>query len=181
MADSAAPSLDDLPKNWAHMVLVAQVRDCAVEGDCWLWMGARDRKTRYGCLTANSQQMKSHRAFYEYLVGPIPDGLQLDHLCRIPSCCNPLHLEPVTGLENVRRGMRATKTHCKRGHELAGDNLYVFVSKKGTHRTCRKCRDASRRKAQYAAAERKRKTWSKYLPGDTPASTSSQSESEIPA
>lgn len=155
--------VDQLPYNWATMILIARVQDCAIDSDCWLWMGARDRKSRYGRIHRNGRCDYTHRVFYEHLVGPIPDGLQLDHLCRIPSCCNPDHLEPVSCLVNVRRGMRATKTHCKRGHELSGDNLYVFKSKKGTHRTCKTCRDASRRRAQAAAAERRKATWAKYM------------------
>lgn len=159
---SPAVDLDALPFHWAQMILIARVRDCAVDGDCWLWMGSRDRETRYGRVTVGGQCKYTHRVFYEHLGGHIPEGLQLDHLCRVPSCCNPQHLEPVTALVNVRRGMRATKTHCKRGHELTGDNLYVWVSKKGTHRTCKTCRDASRRKAMAAAASRRKATWNKH-------------------
>jgi hypothetical protein len=65
----------------------------------------------------------AHRVIYEYLVGPIPDGLSIDHLCRVRHCVNPAHLEPVTHRENVLRGQAPTavngrKTRCKRGHEF---------------------------------------------------------------
>lgn len=155
-------TLSELPLQYAQMILEARVKDCSAEGDCWLWMGARDRKSRYGRLTKDSICGYTHRVFYELLVGQIPEGLQLDHLCRVPACCNPDHLEPVTGLVNVRRGMRATKTHCKRGHELDGDNVYVFVSKKGTHRTCKTCRDAYAKRYREEASERRKSTWAKY-------------------
>lgn len=70
-------------------------------GGCWLWTGSQDGKG-YG----KTGRGRIHRIVYEELVGPIPDGLQLDHLCRVRNCVNPAHLEPVTGRENVRRGRR---------------------------------------------------------------------------
>lgn len=84
----------------------------------------------------------AHRWSYEYHVGPIPDGLHLDHLCRNRSCVNPEHLEPVTVRENVMRGespsaTHAKKTHCPEGHPYSGDNLYVHPIKGTRH--CRTC------------------------------------------
>lgn len=75
--------------------------------DCWLWTGHRD-DDGYGKFTVVSGQspMYAHRWSYEFLVGPIPAGLVLDHLCRNPPCTNPDHLEPVTNEENIRRGIR---------------------------------------------------------------------------
>ena len=89
---------------------------------CWLWTGACSRRG-YGAILADfpdRRMLCAHRAAYEMLVGPIPDGLQLDHLCRNRPCVNPAHLEPVTGRENVLRGTgfaaeNAAKTHCVRG------------------------------------------------------------------
>jgi hypothetical protein len=84
----------------------------------------------------------AHRWSYETFVGPIPDGLHLDHLCRNRSCVNPDHLEPVTIRENLLRGVgpsakHAKKTHCPQGHPYAGDNLYVHPTK--GMRFCRTC------------------------------------------
>ncbi len=74
--------------------------------------------------------MKAHRWIYQYMVGEIPEGWTIDHLCRNTSCVNPDHLEAVTHKENVLRGfgptaLNARKTHCKNGHLLDGDNLKV--------------------------------------------------------
>jgi hypothetical protein len=85
-----------------------------------------------------------HVAVYELLVGAVPEGLQLDHLCRVRHCCNPRHLEPVTGKENVRRGIVSAyqrsiplwMTHCRRGHEFTPENTYVPPS---GQRVCRSC------------------------------------------
>lgn len=72
------------------------------EGGCWLWVGTVDRG--YGLLSVDGKTVRAHRYSYETLVGPIPDGLQIDHLCRNRGCVNPAHLEPVTQVENIRRG-----------------------------------------------------------------------------
>lgn len=68
--------------------------------------------------------MYVHRVVYTELVGPIPEGYDVDHLCRNTLCCNPLHLEAVSRQENIRRGVGNVKTHCKAGHELTADNRY---------------------------------------------------------
>jgi hypothetical protein len=72
---------------------------------CWLWTGAKHEKG-YGLLKVAGQMHRAHRFVYELLVGPIPEGLSLDHLCRVRNCVNPNHLEPVTTGENIRRGLR---------------------------------------------------------------------------
>lgn len=104
-------------------------------GNCWLWTGARD-KLGYGRLT----RTLAHRLVYELMIGPIPEGLELDHLCRNPSCVRPEHLEPVTHRENLLRGVRANqntgKTHCLRGHALDTDNTYV---RRNGARACKAC------------------------------------------
>lgn len=71
-------------------------------GDCWLWDGAKTRDG-YGMLKRQGYMGYAHRYYFEQLLGPIPAGKQLDHLCGIRSCCNPAHLQPVTAAENVRR------------------------------------------------------------------------------
>src|ERR1043166_7685871 len=85
---------------------------------CWLWTGAIKTVTGYGYIWTDKRVASAHRAAYESLVGPIPDGLQIDHRCRIRCCVNPAHLEPVTNVENQRRGLRGElTTHCPAGHE----------------------------------------------------------------
>lgn len=93
-------------------------------GDCWLWTAAH-QGDGYGVFWAAGRQVGAHRFAYETLVGPIPAGHQLDHLCRVPSCVNPDHLEPVTPRINQHRGFglggrNARKETCPRGHDYSG-------------------------------------------------------------
>ena len=113
-----------------------------VGDDCWEWTAAKDR-AGYGFMMHEGKRLAAHRATYELIVGPIPKGLVLDHLCRNPGCVRPLHLEPVTQKENVHRGLACPKSHCHRGHPLSGDNLYV--SPKG-ERKCQACMKILNRK-----------------------------------
>lgn len=98
--------------------------------ECWEWRAYRSADG-YGRFNATRHRPENaHRIAYRLTVGPIPDGLQLDHLCRNRACVNPQHLEPVTVRDNVLRGVstaasRARQTHCKRGHELSGANLRI--------------------------------------------------------
>lgn len=90
----------------------------------------------------------AHRAAWEAANGPIPKGLVIDHLCRNRRCVNVKHLELVTPVENVMRGTGVTaanarKTHCRHGHELSGENLYLD---KFGDRHCQTCRRAAERK-----------------------------------
>lgn len=105
---------------------------------CWLWLGCRSNG--YGQIRDRGRARLAHRVMYELLIGKIPDGLHVDHLCRVPLCVNPQHLEPVTQRENILRGvgvsaMEAKKTHCPKGHPYSGDNLSVWRNK----RYCRAC------------------------------------------
>lgn len=107
---------------------------------CWVWTGARV-SAGYGSLGVGKKTVSAHRFMYTALVGPIPEGLHLDHLCRNRACCNPEHLEPVTSRENTLRGETlaaacAAKTHCPKGHEYTPDN----VLRAGRKRICRECR-----------------------------------------
>jgi hypothetical protein len=110
---------------------------------CWLWQRYRNRDG-YGQVTVPGiGHRKSHRVVYEHLVGPIPDGLQLDHLCRVTACCRPDHLEAVTPRVNLLRGGtiiadRAQRTHCPEGHELAANNLVPSQLRRGL-RECATC------------------------------------------
>lgn len=72
-------------------------------GKCWLWCGA-ESGNGYGKVSIDGRMKMAHRAIYEILVGPVPEGLVLDHLCRNRRCCNPGHMEPVTAQETTRRG-----------------------------------------------------------------------------
>ena len=103
---------------------------------CWLWTGAKTGG--YGVF--GHPQRRSHRLSYEWLVGPIPEGLQMDHLCRVRACVNPDHLEPVTQQVNLLRGetivaARAAQTSCVRGHPFDEDN--TLIVKNG--RMCKAC------------------------------------------
>lgn len=111
------------------------------ETGCWQWCGGVTPEG-YGMYWREGRNWHVHRAHYERVHGPIPEGLTIDHLCRNPRCCNPAHLEAVTLRENLLRGngaaaRNARKTHCIRGHPLTGDNLYVDPRGK---RECRICR-----------------------------------------
>lgn len=122
------------------------------ESGCWEWHGGRDRNG-YGRLQIDRRPRMAHRVSYELFVGPIPDGLELDHLCRVRHCINPAHLEPVTHRENVLRGdgwsgINARRTHCLHGHSL--DDAYrIKTGKRRGRRCCRQCiLERSRRNRQ---------------------------------
>lgn len=108
---------------------------------CISFIGGLDRQG-YGEVNAGPGRSKfAHRIAYEAIRGPVPAGLDLDHLCRNRRCVNPFHLEAVTHRLNVLRGvgpsaLHAKKTHCKSGHPLSGANLYIYCG----HRMCRTCR-----------------------------------------
>jgi len=113
---------------------------------CWLWIGATNQKG-YGTFWSGDVRTGAHRWSYEYHVGPIPVGLEIDHLCRVRHCVNPAHLRPVTPLENKRmirgRNSNMGKTHCLNGHEFDAENTYV---RPGGGRHCKACqRERSRR------------------------------------
>ena len=112
--------------------------------DCWLWTASKnaDGYGQFGRI--DGKMVSAHRFAYELMVGPIPDGLAIDHLCRIRHCVNPEHLEAVTHRENCLRGIeaatdRARKTHCLRGHLFDEDNTYC-PPEHPQERTCRKCK-----------------------------------------
>ena len=121
-----------------------------VASGCWLWTGSI-RSDGYGVTGIMGPPRLAHRLVYELERGDIPPGMVLDHLCRVRCCVNPDHLEVVTIAENTRRGMGAelarahqlAKTHCKRGHPLSGENLYIAPS--SGQRACRACRLARKR------------------------------------
>lgn len=96
----------------------------AKSNGCWIWSGPCD-SDGYGKVTWSGRFRRAHRVAYELSIGPIPEGLQLDHLCRDPGCVNPAHLEPVTHQENMRRGLHGgLTTHCPAGHPYDETNTY---------------------------------------------------------
>jgi hypothetical protein len=80
------------------------IEDRGYETPCWIWQGVPSGDNGYGRMRVDRRARPAHRVYYEQIHGAIPDEMQLDHLCRVPLCVNPGHLEPVTGTENVRRG-----------------------------------------------------------------------------
>ena len=137
---------------WSKVKLV----DCVLRPDlglCWLWLGAH-KSDGYGELIIGSRTdgtrkvASAPRFAYEILVGPIPEGLEPDHLCRNPGCVNPAHLEIVTHHENTLRGdagkHNSVKTHCPKGHPYDENNTSIYHG----HRSCKACHrecDARRR------------------------------------
>lgn len=108
---------------------------------CWVWEAYRDRKG-YAWGKTDSQAGLVHRWSWACLIGPIPDGLTIDHLCRNHSCVWPAHLEPVTLRVNIQRGhaARAPLVSCKRGHRFIEGGYTVFVSLDGSsRRQCNQC------------------------------------------
>jgi hypothetical protein len=124
------------------------------QSGCHVWNACRDQKG-YGFVAVGSRagrciQRRAHRVNFELSKGPVPAGLQLDHLCRNHSCVNPEHLEPVTSRENCMRGISfaakyAAQTHCKNGHAFTAENSRVQATPKGVKRVCRVCENAYKR------------------------------------
>lgn len=124
------------------MTLPQRIVDKLIIGDCWEWTGATT--TGYGHISiGHAGDALVHRYVYEALVGEIPEGLELDHLCQNPACCNPDHLEPVPKSENMRRGNKGRTRFvgrervCKRGHV----GMYTQWAD-GKYR-CRACRSTA--------------------------------------
>ena len=126
---------------------------------CWIWTRSTDGKG-YACSSRGpfgASSKRVHKAIWEEFNGPMPDGLQSDHLCRVRCCVNPAHIEAVTSSENNRRSMAPTgtnsrKTICIKGHALSGDNLII---KSDGNRECRTCRQSRDRESQVRRQERK--------------------------
>jgi HNH endonuclease len=129
-----------------------------VDDGCWEWAGAHNRDgygTAYTTPTG-TRPLGAHRVVYELLIGPIPEGLTIDHLCRNRGCVNPTHMEPVPKRTNLLRGVgvgarNAVKMHCARGHLYDAENTRILPSGK---RRCRQChRDRERERKRRRATQ----------------------------
>lgn len=133
--------------------------EMVTESGCWIWTGHIDRGGYARLNTWDYERrvkgplLSAHRFSYETFVGPIPEGMGLDHLCRVRCCVNPRHLEPVTHRENVMRGLAPTvsrvaaiaaklaRTHCKWGHPFTRENVRIYRNR----RNCIACSNNRRR------------------------------------
>lgn len=124
------------------------------ERGCLLWTGSQNG-TGYGYIWWNGRNRLTHRVAWELANGPVPDGLELDHLCRMRACINVGHLEPVTHSENIRRapllGANHLKTHCPKGHAYTEENTYRYQGRTNERR-CKVCKRA----AMYRSREKLR-------------------------
>ena len=138
--------------------LISKV-DWKSEGSCWDWLGTIN-EYGYPKISIENHPRRAHRISYEAFIGPIPKGLDLDHLCRNRKCINPKHLEPVTRKENLNRSpitfwrggqttakIKKSRTHCKHGHEWSEENTYIHTY---GWRVCRECKKIQERKSYYA-------------------------------
>jgi hypothetical protein len=132
-------------------------RISVTDNGCWEWVGVKHRDG-YGVIWFQQAFRRwyrlAHVVAYEVWVGPIAEGLELDHLCRNRSCVNPAHLEPVTHRENMRRsisppGKWQMRTHCERGHEFSGANLIIRGD------GARQCRTCKRERGRLAAQQKR--------------------------
>lgn len=135
----------ELPFSIAVDALCRLAAKREVRGECWIYTGAK-RPNGYGIISVQSRPRSTHRLVYELVKGPIPVGLQIDHLCRNRACMRPDHLEAVDCRTNLLRGdtlaaKNAAKTHCNWGHEFTAENTYIC---RDGSRECRACRGRHR-------------------------------------
>jgi hypothetical protein len=144
---------------------------------CWLWSAAK-RIGGYGVTSWNNRSRAAHRLAWEAMVGPIPSGMLIHHKCNNPSCVNPEHLEPtsfrvhnlVLSPTNIT-AINSQLTHCKRGHELSGENVYVYPGLQ--KRRCKTCYDAWQHNRQENKVKHPKSAWThckrghEYTPENT--------------
>lgn len=129
-------------------------RKVNVTPTCWLWTGSRHPRNGYARVWFDKHDDHlAHRVAFEWARGAIPDGLVIDHICRVRHCVNPDHMELVTSVENVMRGVsawaiNARKTHCLRGHEFTSENTYLYNGM----RHCRECTRLRKRERRARAS-----------------------------
>lgn len=124
-------------------------------GDCWEWTGSKTRNG-YGQVGIGGVGRMAHRVFYEYFIAEIPEGLDLDHLCRLRSCVNPWHLDPVSRSVNLYRAetlgkYNLRKTHCPQNHEYSASNTRLTKTGRRCCRTCERIRAKAIRDRRSAA------------------------------
>lgn len=163
-----------------------RVQPCPMTG-CWIWIGAASWRG-YGNITLRGDGIRTTRSAYRTahlaLVGSVPEGLEIDHLCRVPACCNPAHLEPVTHAENHRRSdapktliaLHASRVSCPKGHPFDEANTHIKIVDSYRVRICKICRAESNKrlgiKGQQIRAEKRvqgRCTEERSLPHAIPA------------
>ena len=139
---------------WSKVNKAGPVPDYAPKlGPCWLWTATKSSEGYGLYYVTDKRRVPAHRLAYVDRLGLVPDGLELDHLCRIRNCVRPDHLEAVTTRVNILRGeglaaRLARPTHCVNGHPLSGDNLYPRPRAQG--RVCRTCVLATQLKLRQA-------------------------------
>lgn len=143
---------------------------------CWIWTASK-MAGGYGQFIVMSgkrgRPIPAHRVAWEWLRGPIPDGLVIDHRCRTRACVNPDHLEPVTNEENILRGvwqpiLNRTKTYCVNGHPFNDENTYRPPGRPGVRqcRACMRAREEKRRSPNYLPTDRSHCIHGHLLSGD---------------
>lgn len=137
-------------------IIVRLVNNMLVIDECWVWQKVLTKdgygQTNYVDDDGTHRTKIAHKLMYEQIIGPVPDGLELDHICENRACINPIHLEPVTPLVNKSRStsvgtVNANKTHCSNGHEYTKENTAIRVNPRGKRsRQCITCRLFAKRK-----------------------------------
>jgi hypothetical protein len=145
--------LDEKGRNSIESVLATVVR---AEG-CWSW--PLGNPNRYKVVIISGKRHYLHRLLYEQLVGPIPEGMEIDHRCCNPGCCNPSHLEAVPKRINILRGTSmaarwANRTHCDKGHPFDEENTLIRMHHGKPIRRCRTCKNERERLYWAAASQR---------------------------
>lgn len=112
------------------------------ETGCWQWLKSLTKDGYASKMLVSGVHRRAHHVVYEYFIGPIPGGLELDHLCRNRACVNPAHLEPVTHAENNRRAHVLER--CPRGHDYS----YVSAGRRGRQKVCRTCAGENQRRSR---------------------------------
>lgn len=144
------------PIEWKHLVYFWE-KVQKQDGGCWLWTAATNRDG-YGEFAHVGKHWGAHRFSFLLANGDLPDGVEIDHLCRVRNCVNPAHLQAVNHKLNVHRGILGNKTHCPHGHEYTPENTRVVHLSSRGGRTTRACRTCDRARARKRNAERPKKS-----------------------